>query len=300
MASPSVAAVVVNWNGRELLAACLDSLGRSDLYGLAVYVVDNASSDGSQEMVAERYPGVVLIRNERNEGYAAGVNAGVERLRGDGFDYALLLNNDLELAPDAVSALMRAAVAHPKAAFLGPMIYYHDRPDVIWSFGGRISYWTGDIRHVGLREKDAGQFRGVESADYVTGCAMLASLGAVGKIGLMDTGYFMYNEDTDWCVRATRLGYEVLAVADSRIWHKVSMSSGGGLTPFKIYHRFRSTFRFFARYARFYHWIGIVPATLARTVAFATGELVHGRRENVSALSRGAVDTLRGRGREDV
>ncbi len=299
MSPRSVAAVVVNWNGREVLAQCLESLIHSDQEGLAIYVVDNASTDGSAEMLGERFPSVRLIRNERNDGYAAGANAGVERVRADGFDYALLLNNDLELAPDAVSALMRAAAGHPGAAFLGPLIYYHDRPDVIWSFGGTVSFLTGDIRHVGLRERDTGQYEEIRRADYVTGCAMLVSLEAVGKIGLMDTGYFMYNEDTDWCMRATRLGYDVLVVPEAKVWHKVSMSSGGGLTPFKVYHRFRSTFRFFARHARFYQWIGIVPATLVRTVAFAAGELLRGRRENVAALSRGAIDTLRGRGRED-
>jgi hypothetical protein len=78
------------------------------------------------------------------------------------------------------------------------------------------------------------------------------------------------------------------------------MSSGGGLTPFKIYHRFRSTLRFFARHARFYHWIGIVPATLGRTVVFAVGELAGGRGDNVRALARGALDSVRGREREAV
>ncbi len=300
MPDPSIAAVVVNWNGRGLLADCLESLLKSEYPDLRTYVVDNASTDGSVEMVIERFPEIELIRNALNEGYAAGANAGLSRARADGFQYALLLNNDLELAPDAVGALARVAAERQRAAFLGPMIYYHDLPDVIWSFGGRISYWSGDIRHVGLRQKDTGQFTNVENADYVTGCAVLVSLAAVDVIGPMDTGYFMYNEDTDWCVRATRLGYEVLAVPDAKIWHKVSMSSGGGLTPFKIYHRFRSTFRFFARYARFYHWLGIVPATLARTAAFAAREFLGGRRENVKALSRGAIDTLRGRGREAV
>lgn len=300
MPGPSVAAVIVNWNGRELLKDCLESLLGSDYGNMRVYVVDNASTDGSRDLVRNGFPQVGLLENDRNEGYAAGANAGLERAGRDGFQYALLLNNDVEIAPDAVSALVRAASEHPAAAFLGPMIYYHDRPDVIWSFGGSISYWTGNIRHVGLRQKDTGQFPRVRSADYVTGCAVLVSLRALDTVGPMDEGYFMYNEDTDWCVRAVRLGHEVLAVPDARIWHKVSMSSGGGLTPFKIYNRFRSTLRFFGRYARAYHWIGIVPATLARTAVFAARELLEGRGDNVRALWKGAVDSTRGRGREAV
>ncbi len=288
----------MNWNGRELLEACLLSLRESDHAGMRMIVVDNASTDGSGDFVRDRFPEAELIENTENKGYAAGVNAGVVRARALDVEYALLLNNDLELAPDAVSVLAQAALEHPEAAFLGPMIYYDDRPDVIWSFGGHISYWSGNIRHVGLRERDTGQFDRVTPVDYVTGCAVLASLAALEGIGPMDTSYFMYNEDTDWCVRAAELGYEVLAVPGSKIWHKVSMSSGGGLTPFKIYHRFRSTLRFFARHARFYHWIGIVPATLARTVAFAVRELAGGRGENVAALARGVLDSLSGRERK--
>jgi GT2 family glycosyltransferase len=293
----SVAAVVVNWNGREFLPECLETLLASDYGALSVIVVDNASSDGSRELVRTEYPGVTLVENARNEGYAAGVNAGAAVARESGATYVLLLNNDLTLAPDAVGALVDAALSHPRAAFVGPMIYYHDRPDVIWSFGGRISWWTGNIYHVGLRERDSGQYAEVVPCDYVTGCAVLASTEALGRIGPMDEGYFMYNEDTDWCVRATRLGYEVIATPRARIWHKVSMSSGGGLTPFKIYHRFRSTLRFFGRHARFYHWVGIVPATLGRILVFAVTEMAAGRRGNAAAVARAAGDSLRGRGR---
>ncbi len=297
MDDTGVAAVVVNWNGKEFLEPCLDSLESATWKGLSIIVVDNDSTDGSRELVRDRYPGAILVANDENLGYAAAANAGVERAREADADYALLLNNDVEIAPNAVEVLVGEARRRPKAAFLGPMIYYHDRPNVIWSAGGAISYWTGDIRHLGLREEDRGQYAATSPVDYVTGCAVLVSLAAVERIGPMDVGYFMYNEDTDWCVRATAAGYEVLAVPGAKIWHKVSMSSGGGLTPFKVYHRLRSTLRFFRLHARPYHWMGIVPATVGRTAVFAVRELVGGRGANVAAVVRGAVDSMLGRGR---
>lgn len=113
----------------------------------------------------------------------------------------------------------------------------------------------------------------------------------------MDEGYDMYNEDTDWCVRAKDAGFEVLFAPSARIWHKVSMSSGGGLTPFKIYHRLRSTLRFFSLHARPCHWIGIVPFTVVRTVGFAARELVRGKGANVGAVLRGLWDSMTGRRR---
>ena len=295
MGDPSVHAVVVNWNGAEVLRPCLRTLLDSRYPGLSVLVVDNASTDGSQELVRNEFPEAHLIANAENEGFAAGANAGIERVIADGGDYALLMNNDTEIDRDAVARLVEAARANPRAAFVGPLIYYHDRPDTIWSAGGRVRYWSGDIRHVGIRVRDAGQFEGVREVDYVTACAVLVATPPLRDIGLMDTGYFMYNEDTDWCVRAIERGYAVLVAPRAKVWHKVSMSSGGGLTAFKIYHRFLSTFRFFSRHARPYHWIGIVPATVVRAVAFVFGELARGRPENAAAVFRGARDTIRRR-----
>jgi GT2 family glycosyltransferase len=294
---PLVVAIVVNWNGEAVLEPCLRTLTASNYPNLRVLVVDNASTDDSVALVRKSFPNVDVLEMPDNEGYAGGVNAGLERARGEGAEYALLLNNDIELDEEAVRELVRAALGSDRAAFVGPMIYYADRPDVIWSAGGAVSMWTGDIRHIGLREKDERQYPGVRSVDYVTGCAVLASMKVVREIGVMDDGYYMYNEDTDWCVRARAAGFDVLVAAESKIWHKVSMSSGGGLTSFKVYHRLRSTLRFFRLHARPYHWLGILPLTALRALWFALRELVKGNGGLVGAMFRGIADSMRGRKR---
>ena len=286
-----VCAVVVNWNGRTVIEPCLTTLLASDYPDLEVLVVDNASTDGSLELMAERFPDVRLLANPKNLGYAAGANAGVEVAIEEGAEYVLLMNNDTEIAPDAVARLVEAARDDPAAAFVGPLICYADPPDLIWSLGGRVSYWTGRIAHRALREIDRGQYRTIEPVDYVTGCAVLCSVPAIRRIGPMDEGYFMYNEDTDWCERARGAGFSVLVAPAAKVWHKVSTSSGGGLTSFKIYHRIRSTFRFYRRYARWYHWLGIVPATIGRALWFLGAQLLSGNRRNALAVVRGAADT---------
>lgn len=287
MADPRVHAVVVNWNGREYLGPCLRSLMGTDYPELSIVVVDNASADGSPEMVRSEFPRVGLIETGENLGYAGGGNIGLRSGLEAGADYLLLLNNDVEVAEGAVRKLVEAALRDDRAAALGPMIYYYDRRDVIWSIGGEVSYWTGAIRHRGLRQTDRGQFDRVEEVDYVTGCVMMLSSRALREIGLLDESYYMYNEDTDWCERARRASYRILAVPESKIWHRISMSSGGGLTSYKVYHRLRSTLRFYARYARPYHWLGILPLTAARTAAFAVAQLAAGRPGNVTAVLRG-------------
>ena len=292
MRDPLVRAVVINWNGREVLEPCLRTLLASSYPNLSVLVVDNASTDGSAQFVRDEFPSVSVSEQSSNLGFAAGVNVGLRSALEEGADYVLLLNNDIELDGNAVSALVEAALAHPESAFVGPLIYYADRPSVIWSAGGAVSFWTGNIRHLGLREEDAGQYAEVREVDYVTACAVLASAKAVSAIGLMDEGYYMYNEDTDWCIRAGDAGFSVLFAPSARIWHKVSMSSGGGLTPFKIYHRLRSTLRFFSLHARPYHWLGIVPFTVVRTLCFAVRELAAGKGANVGAVVRGTWDSM--------
>lgn len=297
MPEPLVWAVVVNWNGRDFVGPCLRTLLASSYGNLRVVVVDNASSDGSADMVKNVFPAVRVVRNRENRGYAAAANDGIKLAMSEGAEYVLVLNNDIEIDEGAVGAMVRAAMERPRAAFVGPLIYYADRPEVIWSAGGRVSYWTGDIRHIGIREEDRGQYGEVTEVDYLTGCALLASARAVSEVGFMDESYFMYNEDTDWCARARERGYSVLLAPRAKLWHKVSMSSGGGLTPFKIYNRIRSTLRFFRLHARPFHWIGILPLTAARTVAFAVSQLCHGGAANASAVARGVFDSMLGRER---
>ena len=297
MRDPLVWAVVVNWNGREVLEPCLRTLLASSYPNLSVLVVDNASTDGSAQFARDEFPSVRVAEQSSNLGFAAGVNAGLTVALDEGADYVLLLNNDIELDGNAVNALVEAALARPKCAFVGPLIYYADRPSLIWSAGGAVSFWTGGIRHLGIREEDVGQYVDVREVDYVTACAVLASAEAVRAIGPMDEAYYMYNEDTDWCLRARDAGFDVLFAPSAKIWHKVSMSSGGGLTPFKIYHRLRSTLRFFSLHARPYHWLGIVPVTMVRTIAFAARELARGKGANTGAVLRGLCDSMMGRRR---
>ena len=152
MKNPLVWAVIVNWNGGESLEACLTTVLGSSYENLEVAVVDNASTDGSVELMREKFGTVVVLENSENLGYAAGANAGIRLAESKGADFALLLNNDIEIDAAAVGELVAAAKRNDRTAMVGPLIYYWDRPDVIWSAGGEVSYWTGSIRHRGLRE----------------------------------------------------------------------------------------------------------------------------------------------------
>jgi GT2 family glycosyltransferase len=219
---PRVMIIVLNWNGLADTLACLASLARLDYPAHEVVVVDNGSTDDSVAAVRANYPRVTLIETGENLGYVGGNNVGLEYARAMGADYALLLNNDTEVAPDFLRLLVEAAEANPATGIVGPTIYYFDRPNVVWSAGGDIDWRRGRTRMIGLDEVDQGQFgHTLRPVDFVTGCAMLIKMSLVEQVGLLDARFFAYYEETEWCVRAARAGFKILHVPQAKIWHKI-------------------------------------------------------------------------------
>ncbi|MGA9116843.1 MAG: glycosyltransferase family 2 protein [Bacteroidota bacterium] len=251
---PLVYIILVNWNGRAVTLDCLASLRKSTYPHKKILVVDNASSDGSADAIRATFPEAEVLQTGANLRFAGGNNAGIRRALEEGADMVLLLNNDTTVEEDFLEPLVRRLASDPLAGAAGPRIVYHDDPSRIWYAGGRINFWTGTASHRGIREPDGAPFDTPGETDYATGCCLITRREVLERVGLLDTSYFMYAEDADWCLRARRAGYRIQYEPASRIRHKVSVSSGGHLSFFKIRHKALSTFRFFARHARWYHW----------------------------------------------
>ena len=218
-----VGGLVVNWNRKQDTLECIDSLLGSTYPALAVYVVDNGSNDGSADAIAERYPAVRLIRSAQNVGFAEGNNLGLTAMMADEMDLAFLVNNDVVVAHDAVDWLVVAARGYSDAGVLSPKVLLHSEPDVIWSAGGTIDPETGIAYQRQYGEKDTGQPRTASEVDYAVGCAMLVRMEAIARAGLMDSRYFMYYEEADWCRRIRSVGYSIIYMPLSRVWHKVEL-----------------------------------------------------------------------------
>ena len=260
--APRVLLVILTWNGRDDTLACVESALALDYPHFGVLVVDNASNDGSEAALRQRFGARIdIVRNDANLLYAGGMNVGIERARRDGAEYVLLLNNDIVLDPGLLRALIVAASSDARIAAAGPKIYYHAEPQRLWFAGGELSLWRGWPRHRGLRQWDRGQHDRARDVDYLTGCALLVRVSVLARIGLLDTGYAMYAEDADWCLRARRAGFRLRYVPEARLWHKVS-ASAGARSLFKMRRRFRSEMRLWRRHARWYHWL---------TIPFGTG-----------------------------
>jgi len=255
--SPLVYIVVLSWNGKEDTLECLKSLKAITYPNHRVLMVDNASTDGTEDAVRSAFPGVELIVNKTNLRYAGGNNVGIRHAIAKGSDYVLLLNNDTTVKPDFLNNLVSAAEAVSGAGMAAPKIYYYDAPERIWYAGGKISWWEGWISHIGVHETDLGQYDLQAETEYITGCCMLVKRSVIEEVGLFDEMYFIYGEDSDWSIRASRAGYKLLYVPSAVIWHKLSVSSGGHLSWFKNWNKLKSQLRLMSRYAKPYHWLTI-------------------------------------------
>lgn len=293
----TLAVIVLGWNGLALTRATLDSLARCRVpegWGAKVFVVDNASSDGSPEAVHAEYPSVELIALPENRRFAGGNNAGLARALEQGADAVMLLNNDVQADPALYEKLLAALAERPDAGAAAPLIYHAAPTDLIWYAGGRCDVATAHTSHRGIRERDRGQYRSVEETGYLTGCCLLATAEAWRKVGPLDEGYFIYAEDADWSLRAREAGYALLFVPTARLWHEVSASSGGAVNAWKIEQRLRANVRLFSRHARGLARLTWFPAFLAQQAALWTLLVARGKFAAASAIPRALAGALAG------
>ena len=213
--------VIVNWNLCRLLLDCLRGLPAA-ASGLAydATVVDNASHDGSPEMVSAEFPDVRLIRNSENLGFARANNQGIRLAAGR---YILLLNNDTILPPGALTGLVRFMDEHPDSGAAGPRLLRPDGTAQPYAFGGDPTpaylLRRGLVRLLWRRPPHDWATERVQEVDWVSGACLLARGQAVAQVGLLDENIFMYFEDNDWCLRLRQAGWKVYYDPQAEIVH---------------------------------------------------------------------------------
>lgn len=225
--APSVAVIVLNWNGTEDTLECLDSLARLDYPRCEIIVVDNGSRPSPRQIITERFPGVTYLETAENLGYAGGNNVGIKHALAAGHDYVFVLNNDTIVEPDAVRRAVLAAEQDPAIGVLGVKLLSWDQPGRIWVAYGQVTYRQGLVRLIGYYHHDDGTFDQQRDVEWVPGTAMLFRRRALETVGLFDEEYFAYHEDVDWCTTARKKGFRVVYAPQARIHHKGHRSSGG-------------------------------------------------------------------------
>jgi GT2 family glycosyltransferase len=219
----NVIAVVLNWNNEPDTAECLASLVTDGLPLTQVVLVDNASSDGSGERLHARFPDARYVQTGSNLGYAGGNNVGVREALALGARWVLVLNNDTGVEPGMLRALVSVGESQPRAAAIGPKIVRFDDPEVLWFDGGDFSRMRalGGHRREGTRDR-LPDLRPAERVSFLTGCCLLLRASVITPMTeVFRSDFFLYVEDTEFCVRLQRQGWELWYQPAARLRHKV-------------------------------------------------------------------------------
>ncbi|MFZ2187268.1 MAG: glycosyltransferase family 2 protein [Candidatus Moraniibacteriota bacterium] len=236
-----VGIIVLNYNGKACLSACLRSLDQLVYANQEVIVVDNGSTDGSFLRAERHFPRFVFVRNGKNEGFAKGMNVGMRLALARGAQWCLLFNYDAEIAPQALSSLIAAARRHPRAGLLSPVIYKKGS-EQIWFAQGRVEFLRMRATHRGLPR--AAFASDAYRSEFLTGCALLIKKNLIDTIGFLDERFFLYYEDADYSLRAARAGFDCLVVPQAMVWH----SEASRKNPSKTYHLVYSGLLFFEKH----------------------------------------------------
>lgn len=256
--------IILNWNRKKDTLECLTSIFnlQCTIYNSEIVVVDNGSTDGSQEVIKKNFPKVVLIENKENLGFAEGNNVGIRHALKEGADYILLLNNDTLIDKNLVTELLRVMEKNRAIGIVGPKIYFapgfefhkgrysqEELGKVIWYAGGIIDWQNVYASHRGVDEVDRGQYDKMEETDFVSGCTMMVRREVFDKIGLLDSQYFLYYEDSDFCQRAQRAGFKIFYTPKAFLWHKNAASSKPG-SKIHQYYQTRNRLLFGLKYGK--------------------------------------------------
>jgi GT2 family glycosyltransferase len=220
---PTVSIVIVNWNGRRHLARCLPSLMAQTYRDFEIIIVDNGSGDGSAAFIRQHYPHVRLLQNSENLGFARPNNQAIGVAQGR---YILTLNNDTELPPNWLQALVSAAQTHPEMGAFASLIVFDDWRQMIDSAGLSVT-----LAGVGCQNRLGEDVQQVQQPEEVFGVCAAAALyrrQLLEDVGLFDEDYFAYYEDVDLAWRARLRGWRAMLVPGAVVYHIHSGTSGRG------------------------------------------------------------------------
>ena len=224
-ASPLVWIVIVTWNRVDAIISCLISLNALTYPNFRVVVVDNGSTDGTVERLRAIFPKLDIIANARNQGYTCGNNAGVLHALQRGAEYVLMINNDTKVHSALIDELVAVAESDPRIAVVGAKALWAHQPRRIWAAWCELTYGPMLTRVYGRNTVDSPFYQHVRDVEQVVGCGYMWRRTALEDVGLLDTDFFGYHEDVDWCYRARKQGWRVVYAGLAIIYHLGSLSS---------------------------------------------------------------------------
>ncbi|MDN2679837.1 glycosyltransferase family 2 protein [Janthinobacterium sp. SUN033] len=271
--TPQVGLVTVLFNSADVLPGFFESLTRQKFLDYWLFIIDNSLDDlsflKSQELIKKTgMQNVTLIKNDQNVGVAKANNQGIALSLKMQCEHVLLLNNDIEFKDADLLSRMLALAKKRDEKIVVPKIYFHDS-GLIWCAGGEIKKWRGSTIHRGEGDADIGQYDMAEYTAYAPTCFMLIHASVFEKVGIMDERYFVYYDDTDFVLRCNQNNIHVYYWPEGQVWHKVSSSTGGDMTPFSVYFGSRNRIYFIKKnYPAFVALVALTFFILTRFLKF--------------------------------
>lgn len=242
---PQISVIILNWNGKADTEECLLALKKVDYSVFNIILVDNGSQDDSVAYFRQKFPEIKVIANNKNLGFAEGNNIGFREAIKHGAEYVLLLNNDTVVDSQFLKELVKTMQSR-NATVVCPKIYNYYEKNKIESAGFIIKPILAKTTPIGYGETDIGQYDQDSKISFASGCVMLIKTAAV-QGDIFDPYYFAYCEDLEFCYRLQKSKEAIWYSSKSKVWHKVSKSSGGYKSPLSVYLFTKNRFRFVKR-----------------------------------------------------
>lgn len=246
-----IVTITLNWNGLLHTLQCLRSLKKSKI-PVDKIVVDNFSQDDSVKYIEKYFPEVNIVKNSNNLGYSKGYNSGIKKALDGDYEFFIIHNNDVVIHSEAIQALVKQAQKVPEVGVISGKVYHYNDSKRFQYVGGRSKNSNGLLGSpIGANEIDRGQFDYTFELENADDVLMLVKREVIEKVGMYSPKFFLYFEETDWCERIKRAGYKLQYIPDSIVWHKGSVSTGGGINPVKLFWYTRNSYVFAKRNLHF-------------------------------------------------
>lgn len=217
--------VILNYNSSEDTVKLYNQIQSFNLRDVTIKVIDNASTSNNIELLKQNIPNEYLILNSKNLGYAAGNNIGIQEAIDNNFEYVLLLNPDIRLKSDCIKFLLKEMYLDDSLAVIGPRICFRENHNVVYSDGGILikekGFFTTHLNYKKAKQ-ECTLDNNLHCVDYVNGSCFLARTRVFKEIGFLCESFFMYFEETEWCMRAIQEGYNVKVFSDAEAYHTSS------------------------------------------------------------------------------
>ena len=219
-----LAIILVNWNSFDLTRDTLCSLQKTNFKNYDCVLVDNGSADASAQKLQQAFPEIILISLNENKGFTGGNNAGMQYALEHGYEYIMMLNNDVEVDADFLEPLMAPLNNDPSIGAVQPLIYFHHDKNLIWNAGTQYNPWLGicSTIHYNKRDDAHAQMQVPKNIDWITGCAFMIRATVLQKVGLLQEKYFIYYEDVDLSFRIKAAGFKLAYARNAQNIHLVS------------------------------------------------------------------------------